>query len=253
MPTEMTLPLLRSTFHLRPNPSAREPRKGLFRLPLLAGVLALVAATTAAPAQSSLRGWGTQNFDSRWADVRDYVQIAAGHDSTFARRAGGSIVAWGDNSYDQLEVPSLPLGLTYVRVAAGARHAVAIRSDGSALAWGDNSHGQLGVPALPQGVTYADVASGRDYSVALRSDGNLVAWGDNSAGQIDVPGLPQGLTYVRIWCGGRHAFARRSDGSVVGWGDNWWFQLDLPVLPQAAASRPPTSAKPSPDTPRRLG
>ena len=40
---------------------------------------------------------------------------------TVARRSDGSVVAWGDNSYGQCNVPALPAGLTYVEVAAGGR------------------------------------------------------------------------------------------------------------------------------------
>ena len=55
---------------------------------------------------------------------------------TVARRSDGSVVAWGDNTYGQCNVPALPAGLTYVEIAAGCSHTVARRSDGSVVAWG---------------------------------------------------------------------------------------------------------------------
>jgi len=66
-------------------------------------------------------------------------------------------VAWGSNSNDQCDVPSLPPGLTYVRIAAGGYHekgwffghTLALRSDGSVVAWGNNIDGQCNVPLLP--------------------------------------------------------------------------------------------------------
>ena len=41
-----------------------------------------------------------------------YVEIAGGGIHTIARRSDGSVVAWGDNYYGQLDVPALPPGLT---------------------------------------------------------------------------------------------------------------------------------------------
>src|SRR5258706_524153 len=73
---------------------------------------------------------------------------------------GGSVVAWGDNSYGQCDVPALPSGLTFVDVAAGVGHSVALRSDGSVVAWGANYSGECNVPSLPSGLTYVDVAAG---------------------------------------------------------------------------------------------
>ena len=65
------------------------------------GVIALLAVETrTALAQSGLvsRGWLT--FDSRWND-ESFVEIAAGGDRTLALRSDGSVVAWGDNGYQQ--------------------------------------------------------------------------------------------------------------------------------------------------------
>jgi alpha-tubulin suppressor-like RCC1 family protein len=53
-----------------------------------------------------------------------------------ARRSDSSVVAWGDNSFGQCNVPALPPGLSYVEVAAGGLHTVARCSDGSVVAWG---------------------------------------------------------------------------------------------------------------------
>jgi len=171
---------------------------------------------------------------------------------SLARRSDGAVVAWGDNSLGQLNVPSLPLGLSYLEVAAGGRHGLARRSDGEVVAWGDNSYGQCNVPALPQGMVYTQVSAGGwdseiwDYtylfgpdivivhlghSVALRSDGAVVTWGDSSYGLDRVPPLPTGLTYVEVSAGSNHMAARLSDGSVVAWGDNTFGQCNVPVLP----------------------
>jgi alpha-tubulin suppressor-like RCC1 family protein len=54
------------------------------------------------------------------------------------------VVAWGDNSAGQTNVPA---GLSnVVAVAAGGFHSLALKNDGSVVAWGDNTAGQTSVP-----------------------------------------------------------------------------------------------------------
>jgi alpha-tubulin suppressor-like RCC1 family protein len=140
---------------------------------------------------------GEMVFDSRWHE-ESFVQVAAGTSHTLARRSDGSVVAWGNNSYGQCNVPALAPGLSYVEMAAGERHTVARRSDGSVVAWGWNGWGQCNVPALPPGLSYVEVAAGSLHTVARRSDGSVVAWGANTHGQCNVPALPPGLSYVEV-------------------------------------------------------
>src|SRR5262245_15972141 len=92
-------------------------------LSVLALFLGLSAATGVAPAQEGVLGWGYQPFDSRWNE-QSFAEISAGELHTVARRGDGSVVAWGDNSHGQCNVPALPPGLTYVEVAASGNHTV---------------------------------------------------------------------------------------------------------------------------------
>ncbi|MCK6445275.1 MAG: hypothetical protein L6Q99_02690 [Planctomycetes bacterium] len=193
--------------------------------------------------------------------------IAMGH--TLALTSDGNVLAWGDETNGQTNVPALPVGKTYVEISAGGLHSVARLSDGTVVDWGNDSWGQLGgtpglndfvaieagayhnlglrqngniyawgyggggvlaVPALPSGVTYVEIAAG-SFSLARRSDGSVVAWGPNNYGQTNVPALPSGLTYVEISAGRYHGLALRSDGSVVAWGNNSWGQCNVPTLP----------------------
>jgi Tol biopolymer transport system component len=156
-----------------------------------------------------------------------YTHVSASTFLSVACRSDGSIVAWGDNTAGQLNVPALPPGLGYVEASAGDRHVLAVRSDGSVVAWGDNSYGQCNVPSLPPSLTYVEAAAGWRHSLARRSDGSVVAWGSTGS----APALPPGLTYVEIAAGLDHSLARRSDGSVVAWGGNSWGQCDVPQLP----------------------
>ena len=170
--------------------------------PLVLAVALTITTGIGARAQESFRGWGPRVFDSRWNE-ESFVEISAGGTHTLARRADGSVVAWGNNEYEQAEVPALAPGLTYVRISAGSHHSIALRSDGKVAAWGDAEHDELKVPALPTGLVYVDIAAGLHHSLARRSDGSVVAWGFNVYWQLLVPPLPPDVTYVEIAAGGR--------------------------------------------------
>lgn len=148
-----------------------------------------------------------------------------------ARLTDGSVIAWGDNSSGQCNVPVPSPGLAYAQVAAGYYHALGLLSDGSVIAWGDNSAGQCDVPALPPGLRYVRIAADGSHSVALRSDGSVVAWGDNSAGEGNVPAPPPGLTYINVSAGASHTAAQLSDGTIICWGDNSVLQGNAPAPP----------------------
>lgn len=140
--------------------------------------------------------------------------------------------AWGENSYGQATVSSVPVvGQTYSQVSAGRWHSAACRNDGIAVAWGRNDAGQCNVVTAPNGVDYIKVSAGGWHTLALRSDGEVAAWGRNTDGQCNVPALPTGMTYVKISAGGYHSTALRSDGSMIAWGQNHDGQTNVPALP----------------------
>ncbi len=56
----------------------------------------------------------------------------------------GSIIAWGDNTYDQCVV--LEPNYDFVGVSAGGHHSLGLRLDGTVCAWGGNNYGQCDVP-----------------------------------------------------------------------------------------------------------
>src|SRR5436189_127948 len=97
---------------------------GLVRTLTIVGLACLgLPGLAQSQSQSFIRGWGLHVFDSRWNNEA-FVEVAAGAWNTVARRSDGSVVAWGDNTSGQCNVPALPAGLTYVEVAAaGASYA----------------------------------------------------------------------------------------------------------------------------------
>ena len=136
---------------------------------------------------------------------------------------GTSVVAWGDNSYGQTNVPA---GLSnVVAVAGGGGHSAALRNDGTVAAWGNNSSGQTNVP--PDLSNVVALAAGYQHNLALRDNGTIVAWGYNYYGQTNVP--PDLTNVVAIAAGGNHSLALRNDGTVAAWGNNASGQTNVPA------------------------
>ncbi|WP_147443554.1 RCC1 domain-containing protein [Corallococcus sicarius] len=141
--------------------------------------------------------------------------IACGADHSLARKADGTVWAWGSNAHGQLGAGTsasssrLPIrvmdeqGAALTRVvelAAGAEHGLALREDGTVWAWGFNSNGQLGngLPdsqqAAPTQVKNAQgtgplsnivsITGGNWHSLAVDGEGHAWAWGFNIRGQL---------------------------------------------------------------------
>lgn len=132
----------------------------------------------AAPQRTMVVAWGDNS--SGQCDVppglTNAIDVAGGFNFSLALKADGTVVAWGDNTYGETNVPA---GLTNVTaIAAGYAHVLALLQNGTVVAWGDNAYGQTNVPAGLSNVTA--IAAGYAFSMALRSDGTIVAWGDNT-------------------------------------------------------------------------
>lgn len=134
----------------------------------------------------------------------------------------GTVVAWGNNSHGQTNVPA-ELGQVKA-IAAGGYHTLAVKVDGTVAAWGRNDAGQVNVPA---GLTdVVAVSAGGYFSLALKGNGTVVGWGVNDLGQINIPaGL---ANVIAISSGWNVSLALKSDGTVVGWGQNNFGQATPP-------------------------
>lgn len=181
----------------------------------------LVSDPTGVVVEGNVVCWGDNSYNQ--GDVPDGLfatYIGAGLRYNLALKADGSVVAWGDNLYGQCDVPA---GLVATSISAGVYHNLALKSDGSISAWGRNSLGQCNVP---DGLTATQISAGLDHSIALKPDGSVVAWGDNTWGQCNVP---SGLVATLVWSGYYHNLAIDLDGFVVAWGDNYYGQCNVPA------------------------
>jgi alpha-tubulin suppressor-like RCC1 family protein len=191
------------------------------------------------------------------------VEISAGTGVSLARKANGSVLAWGDNSSGQLgdgtffgrtspaPVSGLSAGSGIRAVASGipANHSFAIRDDGTLLAWGNNSAGQLGIgttttqqtPVGVSGLAAVAAAAGANHSIALGVDRSVWAWGDNSSGQLGIGSIVMQRTPVQvrtsasdvlpaaksIAAANNSSYAVTADGAVWAWGTNNTAQLGI--------------------------
>lgn len=190
------------------------------------------------------------------APLSGVVEVAAGRDFTMARKADGSVWAWGGGASGELGdgttptsrvTPEQVLGLTGVIALAGGRnHALALRSDGTVWSWGNNSSGQLGdgtrthrslpvkVGGLPGRVRA--VSAGAEHSVAVLADGRVFTWGQGRYGQLGsgstairrtaapVAGL-SGVSITTVDSGRDHTLLVSAAGDLWTFGRNDFGQI----------------------------
>lgn len=144
--------------------------------------------------------------------------IASGADHALALKADGKVVAWGNNTYGQTNIPT-SLG-TASAIAAGRNVSGAVKADGTVVLWGENTYGVVsGLPSSLANVR--QLAIGSDHALALKNDGTVVAWGSSTT-NAQAKVVPSGLTgVVAIAAGSGISFALKSDGTVTRWGANY--------------------------------
>lgn len=180
----------------------------------------------------------------------DLFEVAPGDVHTCAKKVGGSVRCWGDDTQGQTGGGAMPdagfrnepndvAGVAdAITIASGKRHSCAVRRDGRVACWGFNLDGQLGngesnnkatAPVDVRGLGDARaIAAGGNFSCAIRASGSVACWGGNSSGQLGngnaggsaTPVAVGGLApAVAIAAGDTHACAVATDGNVFCWGD----------------------------------
>ena len=137
---------------------------------------------------------------------------------------GGRVVAWGDNTSHQTDVPAAARSNVNA-ISGGGDFALALTMDGHVVAWGNDTYGQTDVPAGLSNTTA--ISAGKDFAVALESDGTVAAWGADNVGQTNVPAGLSNVAAISAGCD--HVLALKSDGSVVAWGGNGYGQTTVPT------------------------
>lgn len=180
-------------------------------------VAACMLSAPAAFGAGSVIAWGN-NSDLQCqvpGGLTSVASLAAGDSHSLALKSDGTVAAWGLNVVGQATVPA---SLSNVRaIAARGLHSMALRSNGTVVAWGD-------YPVLPSGLSnVVAIAAGNDHSVALKQNGSLVVWG-----QPDI--TPPAITNaIAIAAGDGHSLALLADGTLVGWGTNEFLLEGVPT------------------------
>lgn len=99
------------------------------------------------------------------------VAIAAGDTHSLALKADGMVVAWGDNSSGQTNVPGTLNNVVAIALGGSesTKQCLALKADGNAVAWGSNVYGQTNIP--PGLSNIVAVAVGSAHSLALVGNG----------------------------------------------------------------------------------
>jgi hypothetical protein len=147
---------------------------------------------------------------SRWS-VLEF--LPSGH--TVARRSDGLVVAWGDNTYGECNVPALPPGLAYVEVAAGGDILEPTRR--TPQRWLGRGLGQLRLRPVQRASTAArtHLRRGRSGCLAERRAPQRRFGRGLGLYTGTVPVLPPGLAYVAVAAGIRTP--SRAAATVRSW------------------------------------
>ena len=181
-------------------------------------------------------------------EVRPWVDLAVGYESTCARTDYGEVFCFGANNEGQLGLGDTNARMRPTRVAfdrpiahlaLGYDHACAIQIDGSLHCWGQNFEGQLGqddaepgVPgtlplAVAPGLTFGHVACGQGHTCAITSAGELYCWGRSTSSELGISVATHQLRvptrigterYRSIAAGQSNTCAITAAGQLACWG-----------------------------------
>jgi alpha-tubulin suppressor-like RCC1 family protein len=237
--------------------------------------------TLALRADGTLWAWGSNYYgqvgngssgSSTYDDVKvplpiapgnTWQEIGAGHGSSMALRADGSIWAWGENGVGQLGDGTTSQKNSPVRIgtalwtslAVGTGHTLAVQRNGTLWSWGYNLAGQLGdgtttnrLSPVPVGnaTNWTKVRAGVGHSLALKADGTAWEWGAqvyelnyySPPVGVTRPAMVAGGSWAALAAGYAHSVALGANGTLSAWGLNWASQLGNPIFSDVPVAMP---------------
>jgi hypothetical protein len=101
--------------------------------------------------------------------------VEAGGRHAVARRSDGSLVGWGFNGWGQIDIPSLPAGVSYVEFATGEAQTLLRRSDDVVVVVGGYPWSVQTLPPAPVGYRYVSLFAGIQNGVPEAQSHNFNA------------------------------------------------------------------------------
>ncbi len=131
-----------------------------------------------------------RNSRIRIPEVSGIVDVCLGGEHAVLLQADGTVRAYGDNTYGQLNVSGWS---DIAAIAAGQHFTLGLKTDGTLVSTGDNRSFQCNVEGYNNVV---DIAACNQTSVLLFSDGTVKLIGYHSMGLSEVENLT-GVTRIR--------------------------------------------------------
>ncbi len=157
--------------------------------------------------------WGANTYGQSTVPpgLSNVVAVAAERYSSFALRADGVIVCWGQVGTGVIRRDFTENGkpIDTLVALASSFYTLGLKADGSVTDWG-------GGASLPAGLTsIAAVAVGGGHCVALKNDGKVIGWGSNYYGQTNMEGWNN---IIAIAAGPAYTLGLKSNGTVLAVG-----------------------------------
>jgi alpha-tubulin suppressor-like RCC1 family protein len=195
-----------------------------------------------------INDYGQGDVPAGLNEAGDVVDIECGTRHMLALKSDGTVVAWGDNSFGQCDVPA---GLDHVvAIAAAMYYSMALQANGTLVIWGADNNGRELENLNLQFVKA--IAAGSHHVVALKWDGSLAVWGDDYYDRnidLSVP-LELDREVLAVSSGSDYLLALNEDGTVTAWGENDGGQCDVPQGLNLFTDDPPPYSGPAPDIPQ---
>ena len=139
-----------------------------------------------------------------------------GRTYSLALNNDGQVIAWGDNSAGETNVPAGLSDVVAISATPSSSGSLALKRDGTVSSWPAGPYD--GVVAGLSNVMSLAAGAGAGKGLVILSNGTMVAWGDNTYGQANVP---NGLSnVVAAAVGDDHSLALMADGRLAAWGNN---------------------------------